>query len=130
MKNQDLGQIAMAAAAIYAISVLSKAFKGSKPPEIDIPGGGALSKDEAKILGQRAYVAMRGWGTNENTLFSIFEGRSPQELIDIFNAYSVPKYPNQYYGQPLDLFGWFRKELGKKDLARMQLIWDKTGKTI
>ena len=132
--NLDIGSIAIAGAVVYGVYQLSKILIPQDPSsDLDLPGGGSLSKLDADLIGQRLYSAMSGVGTDENTLFSEVENRSAVQLIDIYNAYGTPYYflygGDPIFGTPVDLFGWFNKELSGAALIRMKQIWSKTNLT-
>lgn len=130
----DIGQIAIAGAIAYGVYVVSKLLtKKDVSPDLDIPGGGGITTIDANMIGQRLYQAMKGFGTDEATLFSELQNLTAQQLISVYNAYGTPYYflygGDPYFGSPLDLFGWFNEELSGNKLAQMKQIWAKTGLT-
>lgn len=96
---------------------------------------GALKSDQSNYdqIAERLFGAMRGIGTDEKTVFEILDGLTGNELKAVYNAFGTRNYSlfgNDGFlsrwsvtGFDLDLFGWFKKELGKADLEEMRALW-------
>jgi len=137
MKINQIAQYALLAiGANLAYKLLIKGKQG----EVDIPtdpssGTGlfTFTQQEAQTIADRLYYAMADIGTDESLLFSSVQNLTAQQLIQVYNAYGTRPYAytGSWFGigYPLDLFGWFNKELGRNDLQRMKQIWAKTGLT-
>ena len=134
MKIEKIAQYALIA---IAANMAFKLLKRRKYSEVDIPvdpGSGTgimtFTQQEAQTIADRLYFAMADIGTDENLLFSSLQNLSAQELIMVYNAYGTRSYAysGSWFGigYPLDLFGWFNKELSGNDLNRMKQIWAKT----
>jgi len=137
IKIDKIAQYALLAiGANLAYKVLVKGKQG----EVDLPtdpssGTGlfTFTQQEAQTIADRLYYAMADIGTDESLLFSSLQNLTAQQLIQVYNAYGTRPYAytGSWFGigYPLDLFGWFNKELGRNDLQRMKQIWAKTGLT-
>lgn len=134
MKIEKIAQYALIA---IAANMAYKLFGRRKDGTVDIPtdpgsGTGILTftQQEAQTIADRLYYAMADIGTDENLLFSSLQNLTAQQLVMVYNAYGTRPYAysGSWFGigYPLDLFGWFNKELGGNDLKRMKQIWAKT----
>lgn len=112
-----------------------------------LPGGGgasynppadasspSLSNTEIQTIAATQFSAMADLGTNEALLFSSIKNLSGADLIRVYNAFGTKSYAatGSWFGvgYPLDLFGWYKEELGESDLQKMKQIWAKSGLTI
>ncbi len=83
------------------------------------------------------FNCMKGLGTNEDYLFSSIEQLNGEELKAVYNAFGSRNYSitgqqgitaeNNILGVKLDLFGWYKKELSKKELTKMRMLWNGKG---
>ncbi|MHA7109355.1 hypothetical protein ACRTDU_04465 [Sunxiuqinia elliptica] len=88
------------------------------------------SEFDADSIAEKQYYAMWRIGTNEVDLFNDLKTLTKKQLIQVFEAFE-----HHYYGLggglipgiPLNLFGWYAKELTKPEKVRMREIWGKTG---
>ena len=135
-----INQIAQYALLAIGANLAYKLLVKGKQGEVDIPtdpssGTGlfTFTQQEAQTIADRLYYAMADIGTDESLLFSSVQNLTAQQLIQVYNAYGTRPYAytGSWFGigYPLDLFGWFNKELGRNDLQRMKQIWAKTGLT-
>ncbi len=77
---------------------------------------------------EQTLAAMRGMGTDSDVLFNIVENLNGSELVLYYNAFGVQTYENFLFGsEPLDLFGWYYKELDRDELLRMSNLWKSKG---
>lgn len=93
-----------------------------------------ISAAEAASIAKTQKVAMEGFGTDEEALFSSLEGLNGKALQMVFEKFGL--YPTDGWGGWLptwlggtnfDLFGWYRMELNEEELERMNQIWAKSG---
>ena len=135
-----IDKIAQYALLGIAANIAYKLLIKGKQGEVDLPtdpssGTGlfTFTQQEAQTIANRLYYAMADIGTDESLLFSSLQNLTAQQLIQVYNAYGTRPYAytGSWFGigYPLDLFGWFNKELGRNDLQRMKQIWAKTGLT-
>ena len=135
-----IDKIAQYALLGIAANIAYKVLVKGKQGEVDLPtdpssGTGlfTFTQQEAQTIADRLYYAMADIGTDESLLFSSLQNLTAQQLIQVYNAYGTRPYAytGSWFGigYPLDLFGWFNKELGRNDLQRMKQIWAKTGLT-
>lgn len=105
---------------------------------VDIPldpttGTGMLTPEEALAIANRLEYAMLDIGTFEQQLFDNLDPLTGQQLVQVFNAFGERPYAfwGNFFGLPvglpLDLFGWFKEELGSNDLNKMRQLWAKSG---
>ncbi len=92
-----------------------------------------LTPEEALAIANRLEYAMLDIGTFEQQLFDNLDPLTGQQLVQVFNAFG--EWPYAFWGNffglpvglPLDLFGWFKEELGSNDLNKMRQLWSKSG---
>jgi len=140
------GVILLGGVAIYAISKLGKLLgPGDKPledsksnpkvPTSGSPDGSVRQFTDAEIasIAKSQLQAMDRFGTNESQLFDTLKALNGTDLRRVFNAFGTVRYSNTlgqgsvFFSTPLDLFGWYRAELGSSDLNKMRSIWEKSG---
>lgn len=88
-----------------------------------------LSVDSKKSTAKRLKVAMQNFGTDEAELWLLLEPMNKRELEQVYIEFGLQRYDyggRFWFGAPLDLFGWFAKELNGKEKTRMREIWSKT----
>ena len=75
---------------------------------------------EAKTLAQGQYNAMKGFGTNEQALFTPLLDLNGAQLCKVYQAYGVK--------QGKDLFGWYQDELGSSNWIPFESanLWDES----
>lgn len=86
-----------------------------------------ITMAEARAIAERQFIAMFRIGTDEDELFRSLNNLNGQDLRLVFEAYGVRNYFN--FRTPLNLFGWYARELDRTDLMRMKIIWYKSGLT-
>ena len=85
--------------------------------------------DKIVSISERVKMAMQNFGTEEDELFGLLEPLNKIELEKVFNEFGLKNYDyggRYWFGLKIDLFGWFAKELNKKEKAQMREIWAKT----
>ena len=88
-----------------------------------------LSVDSTKSKAKRLKVAMQNFGTDEKELWTLLEPMKKKELEEVYIEFGLQRYDyggRFWFGAPLDLFGWFAKELTQKEKTRMRHIWSVT----
>ena len=120
---------------------------GGKLKAAKLPGGGGvdynppadgstptLSNTEIQSIANTQFSAMADLGTNEALLFSSIKNLSGADLVRVFQAFGIKSYSltGSWFGigYDLDLFGWYKEELGESDLKKMRQIWAKSGLAI
>ncbi len=100
---------------------------------------GVLPKDNDfyERIAENQFNAMRKVGTNEDSLFADLKGLSKGELEQVYNSFGTRFYSwfgqtgflaeNGISGIKLDLFNWYKKELSKKQLSQMRMVWKSKG---
>jgi len=92
-----------------------------------------ISIGQANTIAQNQYNAMYDIGTDENALVATIKQLNGADLRLVYNEYGSPKYSSfgtlPYFGAPLDLFGWYNKELGSNSgpIKELRAIWAKSG---
>lgn len=91
---------------------------------------GHLSHNYINYLAQKLYTAMMGYGTDENSINSVYKVISsyPDDIYTLFNSFG--NHPYAYFGAPTfgslqptyngDLRYWLKQELSYTDF----LVWD------
>jgi hypothetical protein len=70
--------------------------------------------------------AMQGFGTDEETLFSVVKGLNKDELTQVFIEFGEPftlGLSGTFYA---NLARWYKDELSASDYNKMKIIWSKT----
>jgi hypothetical protein len=128
-------EIVKYAAILIGANMVFKLFRGQGVVDIPTdPGSGTgvttFTQQEAQTIADRLYYAMADIGTDESLMFASLQNLTAQQLIMVYNAFGTRPYAYSGtwfgLGYPLDLFGWFNKELSGNDLSRMKQIWAKT----
>ena len=92
-----------------------------------------ISKGQANTIAQNQYNAMYDLGTDETALVNSLKPLNGADLRLVYNEYGSPLYSAfgtlPYLGAPLDLFGWYNKELGSNSgtIKELRSIWMKSG---
>ena len=92
-----------------------------------------ISKGQANTIAQNQFNAMYDLGTDETALVNSLKPLNGADLRLVYNEYASPKYSAfgtfPYLGAPLDLFGWYNKELGSNSdtIKELRSIWLKSG---
>jgi hypothetical protein len=92
-----------------------------------------ISKGQANTIAQNQYNAMYDLGTDETALVNSIKTLNGANLRLVYNEYGSPLYSAfgtlPYFGAPLDLFGWYNKELSRNSgtIKELRSIWMKSG---
>ena len=92
-----------------------------------------ISVGQANTIAQNQYNAMYDLGTDETALVNTLKPLNGADLRLVYNEYGSPLYSAfgtlPYIGAPLDLFGWYNKELGSNSgpIKELRAIWLKSG---
>lgn len=101
---------------IFAIFFSGKALgrskaRAGKPKPLKFPTGSSIPEGWSPTVDvEQLHGAMKGFGTNENAIWDVLEGKTDAQLAAIYNEFA-----NRYSD---DLFEWFRKDLSGDDLRR------------
>jgi hypothetical protein len=93
----------------------------------------SISVGQANTIAQNQYSAMHDFGTDETALVNSLKPLNGADLRLVYNEYGSPVYAGigylPYFGAPLDLFGWYNKELGSNSgpIKELRAIWAKSG---
>jgi hypothetical protein len=126
---------AIGAGAVYLLNYFRKQKEFDL---VDIPldpntGTGLLTPEESLAIANRLEYAMTDIGTFEQQLFDNLSPLTGQQLVQVFNSFGERPYAfwGNFFGLPvglpLDLFGWFKEELGTNELNQMRQLWAKSG---
>ena len=88
-----------------------------------------LQVDSLRSNAKRLKIAMQYFGTDESELWNLLEPMNAKQLEQVYIEFGLQRYEyggRFWFGSPLDLFGWFSKELNSKEKTRMREIWSKT----
>jgi hypothetical protein len=101
------------------------------------PGDGSslgVSATQIQSIANTQFSAMADIFTNEALLFSSLQNLSGADLIRVFQAFGLKPYAGTGswfgVGYSLDLFGWYKEELGGSDLIKMRQLWSKSNLNI
>jgi hypothetical protein len=92
-----------------------------------------ISKGQANTIAQNQYNAMYDVGTDEIALVNSLKPLNGADLRLVYFEYASPVYSVfgtlPFFGAPLDLFGWYNKELGSNSgtIKELRSIWMKSG---
>lgn len=83
-----------------------------------------MTNDELDFIGQKLFTAMDRVGTDEQTIFEVFEELNTDEINYLFDQFGTVKYGlgarSAIFGQPRNLGGWLKKELTKKEYEKLR----------
>lgn len=91
----------------------------AKAPVMPTEDKFTITQTEAKRRADVLYRAMKGGGTDEQTVYRAQLGVNAKGLMMIFNEFGVPSNEN--------LWQWFVDDLGWKELLVVRYIWQKQG---
>lgn len=89
-----------------------------------------LTSGEHKQRAQALHQAMKGWGTDEDSIFNQLEAGNPtpDDILLIYSAFGAKYYDSDAGSQKLDY--WLRAEMDEDDLARVRVKFAGTKITI
>ena len=138
MKKEQILEYAVYGAGIYLIYRWIQNQVGTTTIGVPTGGGGNVSatgwtQAEAKKIADRLDVAMGDFGTDYSSMKNALTPLTGPQLVDVYNAFGYRNYIGVGYifgmGAPLDLFGWFDKELDNQESKEMKDIWKKSNLT-
>ncbi len=93
------------------------------------PGGGSttITTNQAQNIAAGLLAAMaNGWGTDEDRIYNLLKGRSPQDFALISNAFGTPRYDGNgeaYFPFPeTPLAHWLHSELNQEEMNHLKSI--------
>lgn len=93
--------------------------------------GANITAQEAKQIAEAQLNAMDRFGTDTTSLFRTLQGVNAAGLRLIYAKFGRVKYAltgkATLMGYPLDLGGWYVRELDSKELNKMREVWKATG---
>lgn len=82
-----------------------------------------MSYEKAKQIADSLEVAMRGVGTDEDTIYSLLGDLSKPDFNKVYNAYGKRNTSNfAFLGRNLDLWQWLNLELSKSEIAELKKL--------
>ncbi|WP_156102313.1 hypothetical protein [Muricauda sp. MAR_2010_75] len=120
---------------IFLLPQLKRLFFGQKSSEdVDrVPNpkndyGSSLSEFEAKQKADALFTAMRNMGTDEDLIYSVFEGLTQADYAKVYNAFGLRPY-NSHLGEASanlskerDLNFWLLSELSSSERNKLEEI--------
>jgi len=90
--------------------------------------GAVISDNKAKIISQVLYHSMYSFGTDEDVVFSSFEGLNKGDFGKVYNAFGERPYIIDWgigsgdnpLGAKFDLIGWLKHDLTTNEFIRLQ----------
>ncbi len=91
-----------------------------------------ISPSDAAIFANTLYGAMLDFGTDEATIFNAMEKiKTKDDMLLVIKIFGMKQYlmgtRAAFLGQDYNLIGWFRFELGDKDIAKLKVKFDEWG---
>ena len=93
------------------------------------PANLTVSPTDAALYANTLYGAMQNWGTDENTIYdTLNKVNTRDDLLLVLKAFGMKKYllggRAEFLGQKMNLIGWLRAELKKKEIAKIKPKFD------
>ena len=93
-----------------------------------IKGDGEISESRAKLLSEKLFQAMAGWGTDEDAIAQISDELCAHEkaILQVHEAFGLVPYAIAGYdwlGVKCNLRQWLKKELSAKEFAKWDLLY-------
>ena len=85
----------------------------------------SLSQSEINLIAQELYNAMKGVGTDEDAIVSVFNRISTKDdLLAVMKRFGTPEYGSWWLGHKyLDLTGWLKEELSDEPLNAVRNVF-------
>ena len=85
----------------------------------------SLSQSDINLIAQELYNAMKGVGTDEDAIVSVFNRISTKDdLLAVMKRFGTPEYGSWWLGHKyLDLTGWLKEELSGEPLRTVRNIF-------
>ena len=118
---------------VVLVSIIWKIRRTIKQKEsvtaYGIKGDGEITESRAKVLAEKLFDAMRKLGTDEETIFSVYDelAQYDKAILQVHEAFGLNSYALGQYdwvGVKLNLRQWLKKELSAKEFAQWELLYD------
>lgn len=96
-----------------------------------------LSKGDVIIIAQNLLNAMDRWGTDEDAIMdNLNRCKTKDDLLLVIQQFGMKMYDGavladdpiaRFFATILNLQGWLRRELGRRDTERVKAIYDRLG---
>ena len=96
-----------------------------------------ISRGDAIIIAQNILNAMDRWGTDEDAIIdNLNRCQTKDDLLLVIQQFGMKMYDGavladdpiaRFFGTILNMQGWFRRELGRRDTERVKEIYDRLG---
>ncbi|WP_075603960.1 hypothetical protein [Saccharicrinis aurantiacus] len=91
-----------------------------------------ITTSDAALFANTLYGAMLDFGTDEKTIFSILDKiKTKDDMLLVIKTFGMKMYlwgsRAAFLGQNYNLIGWFRFELGTKEIAQIKPKFDEWG---
>jgi hypothetical protein len=96
-----------------------------------------ISSGDAIIIAQNILNAMDRWGTDEDAIIdNLNRLKTKDDLLLVIQKFGMKMYDGmvladdpiaRFFGTILNMQGWLRRELGRRDTERVKAIYDKLG---
>ncbi|MDR3134344.1 MAG: annexin [Prevotellaceae bacterium] len=85
----------------------------------------SLSQGDINLIAQELYSAMKGVGTDEDAIISLFNRISTKDdLLAVMKRFGTPEYGSWWLGHKyLDLTGWLKEELSGDTLNSVRNVF-------
>jgi hypothetical protein len=85
----------------------------------------SLSQGDINLIAQELYNAMKGVGTDEDAIVSLFNRLSTKDdLLAVMKRFGTPEYGSWWLGHKyLDLTGWLKEELSGEPLNAVRNVF-------
>ncbi len=91
-----------------------------------------ISVSDAALFANTLYGAMMDFGTDEEAIFSVISRiSSKDDMLLVIKTFGMKQYliggRASFMGQDMNLIGWLRAELNKKEIAKIKPKFDSWG---
>ena len=105
---------------------------------LDVQKSGlGITENEAILKSENLLAAMNKYGTDEDAIIDNLAGLNKEDLLLIIKKFGVKPYngfglatrgyEKKFFAQDLNLIGWLRRELGRKNLKKVRSIFTDNG---
>ncbi len=91
-----------------------------------------ISVSDATLFANTLYGAMMDFGTDEETIYSVFNRiSSKDDMLLVIKTFGMKQYliggRASFLGQNMNLIGWLRAELSSKEIGKIKAKFDSWG---
>ena len=91
-----------------------------------------ITVDDAGLIANNLYGAMRTFGTDEKLIFSSIDlVNTRDDMLLVIRTFGLKRYLvgtwSRFLGNDINLIGWLRAELSESDLNKLKVKFDKWG---